>query len=77
MDKEKFISGLKKNLAFTFSYAIIFYSFKIDKYICIAAFLDEYDAKEYYNNLIEKRGNSSAKASGLEIVNLDEIPITF
>lgn len=70
MDKEKFISGLKKNLAFAFSSAIIYYSWNIDRYVCIAAFLNEESAREFYNNLIKKRGESAAKAFGLEIINL-------
>lgn len=71
MEKEKFISALKRNFAFAFSYAVIFYSWKIDRYICIAAFLNEEPAREFYNNLIKKRGESTAKASGLELINLD------
>lgn len=70
--KEKFILSLKNSCTLVvFSYAIIHYSFKIDRYICIAGFLSEEDAKEYYDNLIKKRGENRAKALGLEIINLD------
>lgn len=72
MDKEKFILALKSTRTLAvFSYAIIHYNFKIDRYICIAAFLSEEDAREFYNNIIEKRGEKIAKALCLEIINLD------
>lgn len=69
--QKKIIRGLKENDVWVaFDYAIIFYSFKIDRYICIAAFIDERYAQEYYDNLIKKSGENAAKASRLEIINL-------
>lgn len=72
MDKEKFILELKSTCTLAvFSYAIIYYSIKVDRYICIAAFLNKENAKECYDNIIKKYGESTAKDLMLEIIKLD------